>query len=78
MHCKARFFFQQLISGVSYCHAMKICHRDLKMENTLLHGSTVPRLKICDFGYSKEPQPTLHQRPCLGNNMMGRLSTRSR
>ncbi|TYH91613.1 hypothetical protein ES332_A13G127900v1 [Gossypium tomentosum] len=32
---------------------MKICHRDLKMENTLLHGSTVPRLKICDFGYSK-------------------------
>ncbi|TQE01982.1 hypothetical protein C1H46_012416 [Malus baccata] len=50
---EARFFFQQLISGVSYCHAMQVCHRDLKLENTLLDGSQAPRLKICDFGYSK-------------------------
>ncbi|XP_059286344.1 serine/threonine-protein kinase SAPK2-like [Lycium ferocissimum] len=50
---EARFFFQQLISGVSYCHFMQICHRDLKLENTLLDGSTAPRVKICDFGYSK-------------------------
>ncbi|CAN6466856.1 unnamed protein product [Victoria cruziana] len=50
---EARFFFQQLISGVSYCHSMEICHRDLKLENTLLDGSTAPRVKICDFGYSK-------------------------
>ncbi|KAF3435349.1 hypothetical protein FNV43_RR22438 [Rhamnella rubrinervis] len=47
----ARFFFQQLISGVSYCHSMQVCHRDLKLENTLLDGSPAPRLKICDFGY---------------------------
>jgi len=25
----------------------------LKLENTLLDGSPAPRLKICDFGYSK-------------------------
>ncbi|KAG6496116.1 serine/threonine-protein kinase SAPK3-like isoform X1 [Zingiber officinale] len=50
---EARFFFQQLISGVSYCHSMEICHRDLKLENTLLDGSPTPRVKICDFGYSK-------------------------
>ncbi|XP_003631616.1 serine/threonine-protein kinase SAPK10 isoform X2 [Vitis vinifera] len=50
---EARFFFQQLVSGVSYCHAMQVCHRDLKLENTLLDGSPAPRLKICDFGYSK-------------------------
>ncbi|XP_055810221.1 serine/threonine-protein kinase SAPK2-like isoform X3 [Solanum dulcamara] len=50
---EARFFFQQLISGVSYCHFMQICHRDLKLENTLLDGSTAPRVKICDFGCSK-------------------------
>jgi len=50
---EARYFFQQLISGVSYCHSMQICHRDLKLENTLLDGSPAPRLKICDFGYSK-------------------------
>jgi len=31
----------------------QICHRDLKLENTLLDGSPAPCLKICDFGYSK-------------------------
>lgn len=58
---EARFFFQQLISGVSYCHAMQVCHRDLKLENTLLDGSVAPRLKICDFGYSKSS--VLHSQP---------------
>lgn len=58
---EARYFFQQLISGVSYCHTMQICHRDLKLENTLLDGSPAPRLKICDFGYSKSS--LLHSRP---------------
>lgn len=58
---EARFFFQQLISGVSYCHSMEICHRDLKLENTLLDGTPTPRLKICDFGYSKSA--LLHSQP---------------
>ncbi|XP_022965095.1 serine/threonine-protein kinase SAPK2-like [Cucurbita maxima] len=58
---EARFFFQQLISGVSYCHSMQICHRDLKLENTLLDGSPTPQLKICDFGYSKSG--LLHSQP---------------
>ncbi|GAA0162443.1 non-receptor serine/threonine protein kinase [Lithospermum erythrorhizon] len=58
---EARFFFQQLISGVSYCHSMEICHRDLKLENTLLDGSPSPRVKICDFGYSKSG--LLHSQP---------------
>ncbi|CAO2836995.1 unnamed protein product [Amaranthus hypochondriacus] len=58
---EARYFFQQLISGVNYCHSMQICHRDLKLENTLLDGNAAPRLKICDFGYSKSS--LLHSRP---------------
>ncbi|KAL8151666.1 hypothetical protein V2J09_021474 [Rumex salicifolius] len=58
---EARYFFQQLIIGVNYCHSMQICHRDLKLENTLLDGSAAPRLKICDFGYSKSS--ILHSRP---------------
>ncbi|CAM8999415.1 unnamed protein product [Rhodiola kirilowii] len=58
---EARFFFQQLISGVSYCHSMQICHRDLKLENTLLDSSSPPQLKICDFGYSKSS--VLHSQP---------------
>eukprot|EP00249_Psilotum_nudum_P014734 c24975_g1_i2 orf=298-1374(+) len=58
---EARFFFQQLISGVSYCHRMQVCHRDLKLENALLDGSQARRLKICDFGYSKSS--VLHSQP---------------
>ncbi|KAF3337701.1 serine/threonine-protein kinase SAPK7-like protein [Carex littledalei] len=58
---ESRYFFQQLICGVSYCHFMKICHRDLKLENTLLDGSPAPHLRICDFGYSKSS--LLHSKP---------------
>ncbi|KFK32775.1 hypothetical protein AALP_AA6G287000 [Arabis alpina] len=58
---EARYFFQQLICGLQYLHAMQICHRDLKLENTLLDGSPAPRLKICDFGYSKSS--ILHSNP---------------
>ncbi|KAG2286444.1 hypothetical protein Bca52824_046048 [Brassica carinata] len=58
---EARYFFQQLICGVYYSHAMQICHRDLKLENILLDGSPAPRLKICDFGYSKSS--ILHSNP---------------
>ncbi|XP_074353244.1 serine/threonine-protein kinase SAPK6-like isoform X2 [Apium graveolens] len=50
---EARYFFQQLISGVNYCHYMQMCHRDLKLANILLDGSSVPILKICHFGFSK-------------------------
>jgi serine/threonine-protein kinase SRK2 len=62
---EARFFFQQLVSGLEYCHHHGVAHRDLKLENTLIDGSTTPRLKICDFGYSKhslidsEPKSTV-------------------
>jgi serine/threonine-protein kinase SRK2 len=54
---EARYFFQQLISGVAWCHREGVCHRDLKLENTLLDGKPAPRLKICDFGYSKVRPP---------------------
>ncbi|KAL5137969.1 Serine/threonine-protein kinase SAPK10 [Glycine soja] len=33
--------------------AIEVCHRDLKLENTLLDGSLTLHLNICDFGYSK-------------------------
>lgn len=41
------------IIPVSIFQLQQICHRDLKLENVLLDGSPAPRLKICDFGYSK-------------------------
>lgn len=32
---------------------MNVCHGDLKLENTLLDGCPAPRVKICDFEFSK-------------------------
>lgn len=50
---EARWFFQQLIVGLDYCHRMGVVNRDIKLENTLLDASPRPLVKICDFGYSK-------------------------
>lgn len=59
----ARFLFIQVVAGVSFCHALGVCHRDLKLENILLdHPGTLPpvghilpntRVKLCDFGAAK-------------------------
>jgi len=46
----ARRFFQQIISGVDYCHRHNVVHRDLKPENLLLDQAL--NVKIADFGLS--------------------------
>lgn len=47
---EARLFFQQITSGVDYCHRHKVVHRDLKPENLLLDSNN--QVKIADFGLS--------------------------
>ncbi|XP_078482143.1 5'-AMP-activated protein kinase catalytic subunit alpha-2-like [Ciona intestinalis] len=47
---EARKFFQQIISGVDYCHRHKVVHRDLKPENLLLDARS--NVRIADFGLS--------------------------
>ncbi|KAJ6797479.1 SNF1-related protein kinase catalytic subunit alpha KIN10-like [Iris pallida] len=47
---EARRFFQQIISGVEYCHRNLVVHRDLKPENLLLDSQH--NIKIVDFGLS--------------------------
>jgi serine/threonine protein kinase len=47
---ESRRYFQQLISGVEYCHNYKVTHRDLKPENLLLDDFS--HIKLADFGLS--------------------------
>ena len=54
--------YQQIISGIEYCHEMGIAHRDLKLQNILLNYKK--DIKIIDFGlsnsYDKNMDELLH------------------
>eukprot|EP00890_Picochlorum_soloecismus_P002510 jgi/Picsp_1/325/NSC_00324-R1_snf1-like protein kinase len=50
----ARWFFQQIVIAIDYCHKLGVCSRDIKLENTLLDCSPRPLVKLCDFGFSKD------------------------
>jgi protein-serine/threonine kinase len=43
--------FKQLVQGVHYLHSNGIAHRDIKLENLLIKGTST--LKITDFGVSE-------------------------
>ena len=45
---------RQVLQGIQYLHSQGIVHRDLKLENiVLLDNSSMPCVKIVDFGLSK-------------------------
>lgn len=73
---EARWFFQQLIIGLDYCHRMGVMNRDIKLENTLLDDKPWPLVKICDFGYSKHekqdsaPKSLVGTRPYLAPELI--------
>ncbi|CAD7702480.1 unnamed protein product [Ostreobium quekettii] len=48
----ARWFFQQLMIAIQYCHLRDVVNRDIKLENILLDREE-RLLKVCDFGFSK-------------------------
>jgi len=51
----ARFLFRKVHSAVSYCHALGIVHRDLKMENIMV--SSTGDLRLLDFGLGNTWEP---------------------
>jgi serine/threonine protein kinase len=49
---RAKKYFAQIVSAVSYCHSQFITHRDLKPENIMV--DTSDSIKIIDFGLSTQ------------------------
>jgi len=58
-------YFKQLMQAVQYMHSKGVAHRDLKLENVLLHQN---ECKVCDFGlahhYDVNVPPTLLREVC--------------
>ncbi|KAJ3288037.1 hypothetical protein HK104_008351, partial [Borealophlyctis nickersoniae] len=53
-------FATDIARALAYLHAHKIIHRDLKSENLLITENR--RIKICDFGFSREAARTTDER----------------
>ncbi len=51
--------FSDVAEGVACMHYLRppLLHRDLKVENVLISGSTSPTYKLCDFGSAAPPRP---------------------
>ena len=43
---EAREFFSQIVDAISHCHANKVIHCDLKLENILLKSKETKELKV--------------------------------
>ena len=46
-----RFFVQQILTAIDYCHSRAVLHRDLKPQNILVGRDL--RLKLADFGLGR-------------------------
>lgn len=53
---EAHNFFIQFLDALSYCHAQRIVHRDLKAENVFL-DSNMQTIKIGDWGFASVFSP---------------------
>ncbi|EEB09289.1 CAMK/CAMKL/GIN4 protein kinase Cdr1 [Schizosaccharomyces japonicus yFS275] len=57
-------FFGQILNALSYCHRLRVCHRDLKLENILI-DPTRGTVKIADFGMARvQPESVMLQTGC--------------
>ncbi|CAO3699814.1 unnamed protein product [Rhizopus stolonifer] len=66
---EASVFFGQLCDALQYLHQeMRICHKDLKLENVLLDENN--SIKLCDFGLAMHEQPIIQANPMLAGGSL--------
>ncbi|KAB5567104.1 hypothetical protein PHYPO_G00228920 [Pangasianodon hypophthalmus] len=65
-HRDVRVYIQQILEGVGYIHSMNILHLDIKTDNILMVSPDGEDLKICDFGFCQEIDPSRHQYSVFG------------
>ena len=53
----AKVIFYKILQAMKAIHDMKICHRDLKLQNIIFDQNFNP--KICDFGLAVEINPNI-------------------
>ncbi len=47
-----KHYLYQILNGISYCHSLRIFHRDLNPQNILIDVNT-ERIRIADFGLAR-------------------------
>ena len=61
-----KFYLYQILNGISYCHSLRIFHRDLKPQNILINIES-EQIKIADFGLAR----ILPTNNVMNNNTQG-------
>lgn len=51
-HRVVKLYLHQMLLGITYCHAHRVLHRDLKPQNLLIDRKT-NALKLADFGLAR-------------------------
>lgn len=49
---RSQLYVFQMLSGIAYCHARRVLHRDLKPQNLLIDRNNC-FLKLADFGLAR-------------------------
>lgn len=60
-------YVSQMISGIAYCHQLKLCHRDIRPENYLLSNQKAQaELKLIDFSLARRNEEGEQLRTMVG------------